>query len=93
MDGSAASIAAALASGDRGAISEADEAAMRDSGLTHLLSISGLHVSAVIAAAYCLAIKLLARWPWLALRMRLPLAAAMVGALAGIGYTLLTRAL
>lgn len=92
MDGSAASIAAALASGDRGAISEADEAAMRDSGLTHLLSISGLHVSAVIAAAYFLAIKLLALWPWLALRMRLPLAAAMVGALAGIGYTLLTGA-
>lgn len=92
MDGSAASIAAALASGDRGAISEADEAAMRDSGLTHLLSISGLHVSAVIAAAYFLAIKLLALWPWLALRVRLPLAAAMVGALAGIGYTLLTGA-
>lgn len=92
MAGSAASIAAALASGDRGAISEADEAAMRDSGLTHLLSISGLHVSAVIAAAYFLAIKLLALWPWLALRLRLPLAAAMVGALAGIGYTLLTGA-
>ena len=92
MQGSAASIAAALASGDRGAISEADEAAMRDSGLTHLLSISGLHVSAVIAAAYFLAIKLLALWPWLALRIRLPLAAAAIGALAGIGYTLLTGA-
>jgi competence protein ComEC len=92
MDGSAASIAAALVSGDRGAISEADEAAMRDSGLTHLLSISGLHVSAVIAAAYFLAIKLLALWPWLALRARLPLAAAGIGALAGIGYTLLTGA-
>ena len=92
MEGSAASIAAALASGDRGAISEADEAAMRDSGLTHLLSISGLHVSAVIAAAYFLAIKLLALSPWLALRVRLPLAAALLGALAGIGYTLLTGA-
>jgi len=93
MEGAAASIAAALASGDRGAISEADEAAMRDSGLTHLLSISGLHVSAVIAAAYLLAIRLLALWPWLTLRVRLPLAAALLGALAGIGYTLVTRAL
>ena len=65
---------------------------MRDSGLTHLLSISGLHVSAVIAAAYFLAIKLLALSPWLALRVRLPLAAALLGALAGIGYTLLTGA-
>lgn len=63
---------------------------MRDSGLTHLLSISGLHVSAVIAAAYLLAIRLLALWPWLTLRVRLPVLAAGIGALAGIGYTLLT---
>ena len=92
LGGSAGSIAAAFASGDRGAITEADEDAMRDAGLTHLLSISGLHVSAVIAAAYLLAIKLLALWPWLTLRVRLPVAAAAVAALAGIGYTLLTGA-
>jgi competence protein ComEC len=90
--GSPGAIAAAFASGDRGAISAADEEAMRDSGLTHLLSISGVHVSALIAAAYMLAIKLLALWPWLALRVRLPLAAAAIGALAGIAYTLLTGA-
>ena len=90
LGGSPGTIAAAFASGDRGAISEADEKAMRDSGLTHLLSISGLHVSAVIAAAYLLAIRLLALWPWLTLRVRLPVAAAAIGALAGIGYTLLT---
>ncbi|WP_347209506.1 ComEC/Rec2 family competence protein [Alteriqipengyuania sp.] len=92
LSGSAGSIAAAFASGDRGAIAEADEDAMRDAGLTHLLSISGLHVSAVIAAAYFLALKLLALWPWLALRVRLPVVAAAVGALAGVGYTLLTGA-
>jgi competence protein ComEC len=92
LDGSPGAIAAALASGDRGAIDEADEQAMRDSGLTHLLSISGLHVSAVIGAAYFLALKLLAMWPWLALRVRLPLAAAGAGALAGVAYTLLTGA-
>ena len=65
---------------------------MRDAGLTHLLSISGLHVSAVIAAVYLIAIRLLALWPWLALRVRLPVVAAGAGALAGIGYTLLTGA-
>ncbi|ABC63399.1 ComEC/Rec2 family competence protein [Erythrobacter litoralis] len=92
VDGSAGTIAAAFASGDRGAITEADEEAMRDAGLTHLLSISGLHVSAIIAAAYILSLKLLALWPWLALRVRLPLVAAGIGALAGIGYTLLTGA-
>ena len=92
LGGSAGSIAAAFASGDRGAISEADEDAMRDAGLTHLLSISGLHVSAVIAAGYVVAMRLLALWPWLTLRMRLPVAAASIAALAGIGYTLLTGA-
>jgi competence protein ComEC len=90
LPGDAGAIAAAFASGDRGSISPADEDAMRDSGLTHLLSISGLHVSAVIAAAFFVALKVLALWPWLALRVRLPVVAAAVGALAGIGYTLLT---
>ncbi len=92
VDGSAGTIAAAFASGDRGAIGEADEEAMRDAGLTHLLAISGLHVSAVIAAAYFIALKLLALFPALALRVRLPIVAAAIGAAAGIGYTLLTGA-
>lgn len=92
LPGSAGAIAAAYASGDRGAIAEADDEAMRNSGLAHLLSISGLHVSAVIAAVYLLVLKLGALWPWLALRVRLPLVAAAGGALAGIGYTLLTGA-
>lgn len=92
LSGSAGTIAAAFASGDRGGIAEGDEEAMRDAGLTHLLSISGLHVSAVIAAIYLLVLKLLALWPWLALRVRLPLMAAAIAALGGIGYTLLTGA-
>jgi competence protein ComEC len=90
--GSAGGIAAAFASGDRGGISAADEQAMRDSGLTHLLSVSGLHVSAVIAGGYMLAIRLLALFPWVALRLRLPLVASCVGGLVGVGYTLLTGA-
>jgi competence protein ComEC len=90
LAGSPGAIASALASGDRGAIAEADEAAMRDAGLTHLLSISGLHVSAVVAAGYFLALRLFGLIPWLALRVRLPLLAAATGALAGIGYTVLT---
>ena len=92
LPGPAGGIAAALASGDRGAIAKADDAAMRDAGLAHLLSISGLHVSAVIAAAWFMAMKLLALFPALALRVRLPLVAAGTGALAGLFYTLLTGA-
>ncbi|WP_246204860.1 ComEC/Rec2 family competence protein [Altericroceibacterium indicum] len=92
LGGPAGHIAAAFASGDRGSISDEDDAAMRDSGLTHLLSISGLHVSAVIAGAYFIALKLFGLFPSLALRYRLPLLAAAFSALAGIGYTLLTGA-
>ena len=90
LGGSPGTIAAAFASGDRGAISKDDADAMRDAGLTHLLAISGLHVSAVIAATYLLVLKSLALFPSIALRVRLPLVAAGAGALSGIGYTLLT---
>lgn len=92
IEGSAGGIAAAFASGDRGGIAKADEDAMRNSGLTHLLSVSGLHVSAVIAIAYFLAMRLFGLWPWLVLRVRLPLLAAGSGATAAIAYTLLTGA-
>ena len=87
-----AGIAAAFATGDRGGIAETDAQAMRDAGLAHLLSISGLHVSAVIGAIYLLTLRILALFPWLALRLRLPVVAAGAGALAGMGYTLLTGA-
>ncbi|EGD58741.1 ComEC/Rec2-related protein [Novosphingobium nitrogenifigens DSM 19370] len=90
LGGSPGAIAAALASGDRGAIAREDEDAMRDAGLTHLLSISGLHVSAVIAGVYFLTIRLLGLFPWIALRVRLPVVAAAAGATTGIAYCLVT---
>lgn len=92
LGGSAGAIAVTLASGDRGAISRGDADAMRDAGFAHLLSISGLHVSAVIAGVYFLVFRGLGLMPWIALRVRLPLVAALCGALAGIGYCLLTGA-
>ncbi|WP_379486660.1 ComEC/Rec2 family competence protein [Novosphingobium soli] len=90
--GGGAGIAIALVTGDQGGIPEADAEAMRDSGLAHLLSISGLHVSAVVGAVYLLVVRVLALFPWLALRVRLPVVAAGAGALAGLGYTLLSGA-
>ena len=92
LAGSPGALASAFASGDRGGIARDDDQAMRDAGLTHLLSISGLHVSAVIALAYVVVVRLLALWPWLALRVRLPLLASTAGALTGLAYTLLTGA-
>lgn len=92
LSGSAGGIAAAFATGDRGGIAPEDEEAMRASGLTHLLSISGLHITAVVAAAMFVTLRILALSPWLALRVPLVLVSAAAGAAAGIGYTLLTGA-
>ena len=92
IEGSAGGIAAALVTGDRGAIAEADEEAMRRSGLAHLLSISGLHVTAVVGFAMLLTMRLLALNRRLALAgYVLPFAAA-AGAIAGGAYTLLAGA-
>ena len=93
VPGKGAGIAAALATGDQGAISEVDAAAMRRSGLAHLLSISGLHVTALIAAVIFLLMRAMALSRRAALDWPLMLVAAGGGALAGIGYTLLTSAL
>lgn len=92
LDGGASTIAPALVTGDRGAISEADNEAMRRSGLAHLLSISGLHVTAVVADVMFLVLKLLALSPRLALNAPLLLIAAGAAALAGVSYTLLAGA-
>jgi competence protein ComEC len=85
-------IASALATGERGAISEEDAQAMRDSGLAHLLSISGLHVTAVVGAIFFMVSRLLALFPFIALRVPIPLISAGLAAFGAIGYTLLTGA-
>ena len=90
LPGPSGGIATALATGDQAAVSEEDAEAMRRSGLAHLLSVSGLHIAAVVGAAMLFALKLLALSERLALRFNLVLVAAGVGALAGVAYTLLT---
>ncbi len=90
LDGSAGGIAAALATGDDGAITVEDAEAMRRAGLAHLLSVSGLHITAAVAATMLVVARLLALSPWLALRTRIPLIAALAGAVVAVGYTLLT---
>jgi competence protein ComEC len=87
-----AGIAVALVTGDQNAVDQDDADAMRRAGLTHLLSVSGLHIAAVVAFAMFLSLKLLALSERLALRFNLVLVSAGVAAAAGIGYTLLTGA-
>ncbi|HUP67366.1 MAG TPA: ComEC/Rec2 family competence protein [Sphingomicrobium sp.] len=92
LPGPAAGIAIALATGDQNAVGQEDADAMRRSGLTHLLSVSGLHIAAVVAFAMFLTLRLLALSETLALRFNLVLVAAASAAAGGIGYTLLTGA-
>lgn len=92
LPGSAGGIAASLVTGDQGAINEADADAMRTAGLAHLLSISGLHVAAVVAGTMLIVLRLLALSPMLALRISLPLVAAGGAAMAGIAYTMIAGA-
>ncbi len=92
LDPHVSGIATALATGDQGSISEDDQDAMRASGLAHLLSVSGLHISAVVAAAFFLALRVLALSPRLALGWPLLTISAGAAALTGVGYTLLTGA-
>ena len=80
----------ALAVGDQAGVGEEDAEAMRRSGLTHLLSVSGLHIAAAVGAAMLLSLRLMALSERLALRFNLVLVAAAIGALAGVAYTLLT---
>jgi competence protein ComEC len=90
--GGAGGIAAAFATGDQGGISQEDADAMRASGLAHLLSVSGLHLSAVVGAVMFVTLRLFALSPALALRWPLLVIAAGAGAIAGIAYTLMTGA-
>jgi competence protein ComEC len=92
LGGGEGAIAVALVNGDQGGIPKDDADAMRNSGLAHLLSVSGLHLTAVVGAVMLLTLRLLALSPALALRFRLTLVAAGAGALAGIAYTILTGA-
>jgi competence protein ComEC len=90
LGGGEGAIAVALVNGDQSLIPQTDNDAMRRSGLAHLLSVSGLHLTAVVGAVMLLTLKLLALSPRLALRFRLTIVAAGTGALAGIAYTILT---
>ena len=92
LPGHESGIAIALVTGDQNSVTQEDADEMRASGLTHLLSVSGLHIAAVVAAAMLLSLKLLALSERLALRFNLVLVSAGVAAGAGIGYTLLTGA-
>jgi competence protein ComEC len=82
----------ALVTGDTSAMSERDTARYRDSGASHVLAVSGLHLAAVALFAFAGLRRLWASVPALALRVDPTRAAALFAAPAAAGYTMMTGA-
>ena len=74
-------VAAAMTTGHEAWLDPVQVDVMRDSGLAHILSISGLHMAVVGGFAFFLVRLLVAAWPWLALRVP----GKKVAAWAGLG--------
>jgi competence protein ComEC len=89
LPGAEGAMAVALIAGTQTAIDKPTMTAMRDSGLAHLLSISGLHVGFVAAILFFCVRAMLALWPPLALRYPIKKWAALAALLGAGFYTLL----
>ncbi len=68
LPGETGAIATALITGERGGISGATNDAFRDSGLLHILSISGLHMAIMAGSVFFIVRLGLAAFPSIALR-------------------------
>ena len=92
LDGDAGSVAAALMTGERGAIPRSLMAAIRDSGLAHLLAISGLHIGLVATLLFVGVRTALALVPPLALRYPIKKWAAVAAMAGALAYALIAGA-
>lgn len=92
LPGAEGGIAAALMTGERGAIPPDVVEAMRDSGLAHILAIAGLHLGLITAAMFFGVRAILALIPWLALRYPIKKWAAIAALLGAAFYLLITGA-
>lgn len=88
----AGGFAAALVSGDRSFMNESDQDALRQSGLSHLLAISGLHMSIVGGLVFLLVRRGLALIEPLALRVAVQKPAALAALLASFVYLVISGA-
>ncbi|MEJ1159361.1 ComEC/Rec2 family competence protein [Prosthecomicrobium sp. N25] len=90
LPGRAGAMAAALIVGESRAVPEADQEAMRASGLSHIISISGLHMVLVGGTVLAAVRLLLALVPGLALRIPVKKVAAVAAFAAVTGYLLIS---
>ena len=91
-DSPAAGVLVALAIGDQRSISEAQWQVFNRTGITHLVSISGLHVTVFAALAGALAQALARRSVALTTRIPARRVAAAIGVVAAFAYVLLAGA-
>ncbi|HXG80061.1 MAG TPA: ComEC/Rec2 family competence protein, partial [Methyloceanibacter sp.] len=92
LPGETGEIACALITGERGGIGKDVTEAMRDSGLAHILSISGLHMALMAGTVFWFARALLALIPVLALRYPIKKWAAAISLAAACFYLALSGA-
>lgn len=92
LPGERGEMANALITGQRGGISDATNDAFRDSGLLHILSISGLHMVVMAGAVFMVVRFALALIPALALRFPIKKWAAAAAMLGALGYLLISGA-
>jgi len=85
-----AGIVRALAVGEQDAIAAPQWTLFRQTGVTHLMSISGLHITLFSALVYALAQALWRRVPGLALRLPARKAGVLLGLFAAAAYTALS---
>jgi competence protein ComEC len=84
-----AGVLAALAIGDQQAIAVEEWAVFTRTGVNHLMSISGLHITMLAALAFALVVRVWPRIPGAALRVAAQRAAAVAGLAVGLLYALL----
>ncbi len=82
-------IMTALAIGDRSRIDNQQWQVFRNTGTSHLIAISGLHIGLIAALAFWLGQRLVKLTPRLAVRVSAPKAAAPFAISAALGYALL----
>lgn len=85
-----AGVLKALAVGEQNAIDQAQWQIFQRTGVTHLMSISGLHVTMLAGLAFALVYAAWRRIPALVLRLPARKAAALAGVLAALAYAWLS---
>jgi competence protein ComEC len=89
-DPDARGVLAALVYGDQSGVSVDLRRAYARTGTAHVLSVSGLHIAVVAMSCFALSRRLLAWWPWLALRVQVVRPAALLALAPASLYALLS---